>query len=243
MTNRPLGMSLNRFKHFLKSLDKMPNQQGGKNYKKSKHSTGGAGPRLEEAGPDELYGRVIKNLGNLNMNIYCNDNVVRICKVRGSMRKRIWINVGDLVIISLRSMENEIVKRAMTDEERRAIDRGDIVHKIEASLHGKAKKLVGINPKLFMALENADGKVLGELGARNDEDYADDTGGIIFDEEAEEGAAEEAKQKKEGSEEDDESDEEEGVKISKKKTGKAKESKVAAVAKASNGDDFDIDDI
>lgn len=212
----------------------MPNQQGGKNYKKSKHSDGSAGPRLEEAGDDELYGRVIRNLGNLNMNVYCNDNVIRICKVRGSMRKRIWINVGDLVIISLRNFENEGLKKDMTEAERRAIDRGDIVHKVDPSLHSKAKKLDSINPKLFVALENADGKVLGELGSRKNEEYTEDGGEIEFEEE---GAAKEELSEDKSSGEESES----GVAVPKKKGGKARESKVAAAAR--NDDEINVDDI
>ena len=210
----------------------MPNQQGGKNYKKSKHSTGSVGPRLEEAGPDELYGRIIRNLGNLNMNVYCNDNIMRICKVRGSMRKRIWMNIGDLVIVSLRNFENEDSKKHMTEEERKKIERGDIVHKFDASLHSKAKKLDGINPKLFMALENADGKTLGELGTRNDQDFADDNDGIVFDTEGGD------------SKEEDSSGDEDKPLAAGQKNGKARESKVAAAAKADEDDDnLNIDNI
>lgn len=228
-------MGLNIFRKVL--VRRMPNQQGGKNYKKSKHSTGSAGPRLEEAGQDEFYGRVIKNLGNLNMNVYCNDNTVRICKVRGSMRKRVWINVGDLVIVSLRNFENEDDKKYMTADEKRQIDRGDIVHKIDASLMSKAKKLDGINPKLFMSLETADGKVLGELGGRDNGEYADGNDAIEFD--YGEGEGDEGKKTEEG---DDDSSEDEETAAPKKKGGKAKESKFAKVGTAAD-DDVNIDDI
>jgi len=167
----------------------MPNQQGGKNYKKAKHGGSDTMIRLEEAGDDELYGRVIKILGNLNMNVYCNDNKIRICKVRGSMRKRVWINIGDLVIISLRNLEAETEKKAMTEADRKLIDRGDIVHKIDASLHSKAKKLAGINQKLFMTLENTDGKVLEEIGGRDTKTYDENDCGIEFDDGGEGGGS------------------------------------------------------
>jgi translation initiation factor 1A len=225
----------------------MPNQQGGKNYKKSKHG-GEAVVRLEEAGPDELYGRIIKNLGNLNMNVYCNDNVIRMCKVRGSMRKRIWINVGDLVIVSLRCFENEDDKKVMTATERRAVDRGDIVYKVDPSLHSKAKKLNGINPKLFMALESADGKVLGELGARADAEYKDGTGGIEFDY-AEEDGNESGGKKNDGEAgegEDESGSEGEGgaAIVPKKLKAKSRDSKIAVATKNEQDDaDLNIDDI
>jgi len=230
----------------------MPNQQGGKNYKKSKHSSGDAVVRLEEAGPDELYGRVIKILGSLNMNIYCNDNIVRICKVRGAMRKRVWINIGDLVIISLRSFDAKDNKKAMTDAERRLLDRGDIVYKIDPNLHSKAKKLPGINPKLFVQLENADGKILEELGGRDDALYADDDdGGIVFEgsggEEDGDGGERERERKEGDEEEDSEEEAEAEIKSKKIKTkGKTRENKVATATKQDQDQanlEINIDDI
>jgi translation initiation factor 1A len=221
----------------------MPNQQGGKNYKKAKHGSGDTMIRLEEAGPDELYGRVIKNLGNLNMNVYCNDNKVRICKVRGSMRKRVWIVIGDLVIISLRNLECETDKKAMTEAERKLIDRGDIVHRIDPSLHSKAKKLAGINPKLFVTLENTDGKVLEEIGGRDPRIYDENDCGIEFDDGGEGG--EEGEEEGSGDEENDSGKEGETANVSKaKKTlKKAGEGKIAKAAREDVGDNIDIDDI
>ena len=214
----------------------MPNQQGGKNYKKSKHSTGDSVARLEEAGDDELYGRVIRNLGNLNMNVYCNDNKIRICKVRGSMRKRVWITIGDLVIISLRNMESELEKKAMTDAERKLIDRGDIVHKFEAGLLSKAKKLPGINQKLFMTLENTDGKVLEEIGGRDTRTYDENDCGIEFDDGGEGG------DKNDNEKSEDES-ETENVSKAKKTLKKAGEGKIAKAAREDNDDEVNVDDI
>ncbi len=214
----------------------MPNQQGGKNYKKAKHGGGDTMIRLEEAGEDELYGRVIKILGNLNMNVYCNDNKIRICKVRGSMRKRVWINIGDLVIISLRNLESETEKKGMTDTERKLIDRGDIVHKIDASLYSKAKKLTGINQKLFMTLENTDGKVLEEIGGRDTKVYDENDCGIEFDSEGEGG-------KKESDEESGSEEETGNVSKAKKTLKKLGESKIAKAAREDEGDDLNIDDI
>ncbi len=216
----------------------MPNQQGGKNYKKAKHGGSDTMIRLEEAGDDELYGRVIKILGNLNMNVYCNDNKIRICKVRGSMRKRVWINIGDLVIISLRNLEAETEKKAMTEADRKLIDRGDIVHKIDASLHSKAKKLAGINQKLFMTLENTDGKVLEEIGGRDTKTYDENDCGIEFDDGGEGGGS--------GGDDDKESESEEetgNVSKAKKTLKKVGESKIAKAAREDNDDDIDIDDI
>lgn len=197
----------------------MPNLTGGKNYKKSKHS-GNTEPRYEEAkgSEGEMYGRVVKLLGNLNMNVYCQDNIVRICKVRGSMRKRVFINVGDIIIISLReylTVDNE--------EDRK----GDIVYKYDPTLHSKLKKLDGINPRLFLKLETMDGKDLREFGTRKYEEKEENDAGIVFESESEE--------------------EEGGEKVKKDKIkNSAKESKhaKATMDDTTNADaDINIDDI
>jgi translation initiation factor 1A len=210
----------------------MPNQQGGKNYKKSKHSTGDTTVKVQEADADQMYGRVIKILGNLNMNVYCNDNYTRICKVCGAMRKRVWVNVGDLVIVSLRDLDfnpEEVKKSEKTKDMR-----GDIIYKYEPNMIGKAKKLSGINPKLFMQIEGIDGRILGELGKRLNEEGEPDQEGIIFDEDAPQEGAPDAT-------DEEESDEEKVVPKAKKELKKAKESKVAKTT--TEDDEIDIDDI
>lgn len=138
----------------------MPNTTGGKNYKKSKHSSGSYEPAFIDRQPDQLYARVIKVLGSLNMLVYCNDNKTRLCHVRGSMRKKVWINIGDIVLVSLREFEKDAEKTT------KSYEKGDILAKYDASHMGKLKKLPDINQKLFMTLETTDGTVLAEIGKR-----------------------------------------------------------------------------
>lgn len=198
----------------------MPNLTGGKNYKKSKHHS--AEPKYEEAkgGEGEMYGRVVKLLGNLNMNVYCQDNYVRICKVRGSMRKRVFVNVGDIVIVSLREY------LTVDDEEER---KGDIVYKYDPTLHSKLKKVDGINQRLFLKLETMDGKDLKEFSTKKYEENDDNDVGIVFESETE--------SEEEGEEQKD--------KLKKDKVKKqAKESKhTKANMEDDTNDDVNIDDI
>jgi translation initiation factor 1A len=123
----------------------MPNLTGGKNYKKTKHSSEKA--KFIEAEDDQQYGRVIQVLGNRNTLVYCNDNVVRLCHIRGSIRKDMWINVGDIVLISLRDFLHD-----KTDK----YEKGDILTKYDRELYSKLKKDERINPKLFFTLETSD---------------------------------------------------------------------------------------
>jgi initiation factor 1A len=209
----------------------MPNQQGGKNYKKSKHSTEAARLQEAEASEGQMYGRIIKILGNRNFQVYCNDNRTRICKVCGAMTKRVWLAVGDLVIFSVRDFEVSVAVKG-ADRMKQA-ERGDIIYKFDQTLIGKAKKLDGMNPNLFLQLETADGKLLGEIGERNPELDEKD----LFDFEASDG--------EEGDKKNDDgasSDEEGKPAATAVKKGKAKESKHAATG-AGPDDEVNIDDI
>lgn len=91
---------------------------------------------IEKDGPSQEYAQVIKLLGNGRLEAKCfkknfkNEKFVdfssknRICLIRGSMRKRIWIASNDLVLISLREFDD---------------DKGDVIHKYEEN---EAKKLM-----------------------------------------------------------------------------------------------------
>ena len=48
------------------------------------------------------YAVVLKMLGNGRMEVDCQDGVKRMARIRGKLRKRVWIIIGDLVLVSLR---------------------------------------------------------------------------------------------------------------------------------------------
>ena len=49
---------------------------------------------------NDILGIVINNYGQTRMNIKCQDGETRICRVRGKMKKRVWVREGDVVLIS-----------------------------------------------------------------------------------------------------------------------------------------------
>lgn len=138
----------------------MPNRTGGKNYKKSKQ-TGSIEKPFFDKEKDQMYARILRNLGGRNMLVYCNDNKVRLCHICGSMRKFTWLNIGDLVLISLRDFETKPEPGSVN-----IYEKGDILAKYEPEHISKLKKQPDVNPKLFMRLETVDGKILGELGEK-----------------------------------------------------------------------------
>lgn len=54
--------------------------------------------RLPEEG--ELFGRVLKMLGGENVMIKCDDGVTRRGRIRGKLKRRVWIRDNDIVIIA-----------------------------------------------------------------------------------------------------------------------------------------------
>lgn len=125
----------------------MPNVKGGKNYKKAKHG-GPSTPDFVECLPGQQYGRVIRILGNMNTIVYANDGDRYFCHIRGGMRKKVWINSGDIVVISQReelgSTSHDVIG---------SLERGDIIAKVDSSHYGLLKKEESFNQRLLLPLE------------------------------------------------------------------------------------------
>ena len=132
----------------------MPNRTGGKAYKKTKHSGGDDdGSLYIDKQEGQMYGRIVRIMGALNVLIYCNDGYERICHIRGSMRKRTWLHIGDIVLLSLRDFTG-----AATGKER-----GDIIAKYEPKFYSRLKKDPEVNPTLFMTVGTSDTLKSGHL--------------------------------------------------------------------------------
>ncbi len=54
--------------------------------------------RIPEEG--ELFGRVLKMLGGENVMIKCTDGLTRRGRIRGKLKRRVWIRDNDIVIIA-----------------------------------------------------------------------------------------------------------------------------------------------
>lgn len=92
------------------------------------------------------YGRVLRNLGHMNLLVYCNDGKQRICHIRGAMRRRMWVNIGDIVLVSYR--EFEVGANTRVGEEK-----GDVLHKYNTTDHARLRADRTFNPVLLMRLE------------------------------------------------------------------------------------------
>jgi translation initiation factor 1A len=50
--------------------------------------------------PGQLLGVVTQMLGYDRLMVKCQDGVDRICRIRGKMKRRVWIKVGDTVLVA-----------------------------------------------------------------------------------------------------------------------------------------------
>jgi translation initiation factor 1A len=48
----------------------------------------------------EIFGRVVEIYGNDRMQVFCEDGKYRVGRIRGKIKKRVWIRKGDLIIVN-----------------------------------------------------------------------------------------------------------------------------------------------
>ena len=67
------------------------------------------------------YAQVLKMLGNGRLEAYCFDGKKRLAHIRGKMRKRVWIGVGDIILVGLREFQDakcDVLLKYTADEAR-----------------------------------------------------------------------------------------------------------------------------
>lgn len=80
----------------------MPNSKGGKGYKKGGKKNTSFQRQLIYKDPKENqeYAKVTKVNGNRRFSLTCFDGIDRLGICAGNIKKRVWINLGDIVLIS-----------------------------------------------------------------------------------------------------------------------------------------------
>ncbi|HUW90885.1 MAG TPA: translation initiation factor eIF-1A [Candidatus Nanopelagicaceae bacterium] len=59
----------------------------------------------------EMFGRIVDIYGNERMGVFCEDGKHRVGRIRGKIKKRVWIRKGDLVIVSPWDWETEVADK------------------------------------------------------------------------------------------------------------------------------------
>jgi translation initiation factor 1A len=74
----------------------------------------------------QMYGRVMRMLGNGRLMAACDDGSERMCRIRGSMRKREWVRPGDVVLVAQREYQDS---------------KADVVHKYSDAEVGRLRSM------------------------------------------------------------------------------------------------------
>ena len=68
-------------------------------------------------------------LGNGRLDAQCFDGVKRLCHIRGKMRKKVWVNQGDIVLVGLRDFQDgkaDVIMKYHAEEARRLKQLGEL---------------------------------------------------------------------------------------------------------------------
>ena len=85
----------------------MPNTKGGKKHKRNKNQNiVSKNLRLKEEGQE--YAQIKKCKGNCRFDVMCFDGKERMAIMCGAMRKRKFVNVNDIVLVSLRDWQDSV---------------------------------------------------------------------------------------------------------------------------------------
>ncbi|KXN70081.1 nucleic acid-binding protein, partial [Conidiobolus coronatus NRRL 28638] len=102
---------------------------GGKNRRRGKNDTEGDKRELVFKEEGQEYAQVLKLLGNGRIDAQCFDGVKRLALIRGKMRKKVWINAGDIVLLSLRDFQDDkadVILKYNPDEARMLKSYGEL---------------------------------------------------------------------------------------------------------------------
>lgn len=56
---------------------------------------------------NDVLGIAVKMLGNDRFLVRCQDGHERLCRIRGKMKRRVWIREGDIVLVSPWDFQSE----------------------------------------------------------------------------------------------------------------------------------------
>lgn len=103
--------------------------KGGKNRRRGKNDNEAEKRELLYKEEGQQYAQVLRMLGNGRLEAHCFDGVKRLCHIRGKMRKRVWINSGDIILVSLRDYQDskaDVIARYTPDEARSLKTQGEL---------------------------------------------------------------------------------------------------------------------
>eukprot|EP00088_Acartia_fossae_P012180 TRINITY_DN16265_c1_g1_i1.p1 TRINITY_DN16265_c1_g1~~TRINITY_DN16265_c1_g1_i1.p1 ORF type:complete len:154 (+),score=56.57 TRINITY_DN16265_c1_g1_i1:222-683(+) len=110
--------------------------KGGKNRRRGKNENEGVKRELVFKEDGQEYAQVTKMLGNGRLEAMCFDGVKRLCHIRGKLRKKVWINQSDIILVGLRDYQDakaDVIQKYSADEARNLKSYGEFPESIKIS--------------------------------------------------------------------------------------------------------------
>jgi len=83
------------------------NKKGGKKHKRGKKQKFEESRELQFKEDGQEYAQITKKLGNGRFRLQCFDGKERMGVIRGAMRRRVWVNEGDIILVGLRDFQDD----------------------------------------------------------------------------------------------------------------------------------------
>merc|ERR1712176_1702664 len=125
--------------------------KGGKNRRRGKNE-GEEKRELIFKEDGQEYAQVLRMLGNGRLDAQCIDGVTRLCHIRGKMRKKVWVNTGDIILLGLRDFQDEkadVILKYMADEARSLKAYGELPESIRVNDNDMLEEDRGENDDFF----------------------------------------------------------------------------------------------
>ncbi len=134
-----------------KNVCKMAKKGGQAKNRMNRKKADQGGRDLEFKEDGQEYATVLRMLGDGRLSAYCLDGKTRTCRIRGKIRKKEWINVGDIILISFRSDDSEdekadVIMRYKPDEARALRKYNEIPSEFQQSMERAMAERDGDEP-------------------------------------------------------------------------------------------------
>ena len=109
--------------------------KGGKNRRRGKNENERDKRELVFKEDGQEYAQVAKMLGNGRLEAVCFDGVKRLCHIRGKLRKKVWINQSDIILVGLRDYQDakaDVILKYSADEARNLKSYGEFPESIRS---------------------------------------------------------------------------------------------------------------
>ena len=108
--------------------------KGGKNRRRGKNESELVKRELVFKEDGQEYAQATKMLGNGRLEAICFDGVTRLCHIRGKLRKKVWINQADIVLVGLREFQDakaDVILKYSADEARNLKSYGEFPESVK----------------------------------------------------------------------------------------------------------------